>query len=159
MSSHIPLPPHTHCLPSHILLHQGGTFVIIHKPTCFCSVTQSCLTHLDPMDCSTPGFPVLHSWRLLKCHPTFLSSVVPFSSSLQSFSVSGSFLISWFFATDGQSIGASALASGLTGLISLQSKGLSRIFSNTTVQKHQFFSAQPSWWSKSHLQIGLLEKS
>ena len=90
------------------------------------------------------------------CHPTISSSVIPFSSCLQSFPASGSFPVSQFFASGGQSIIASASASvlpvniqdwfplGLTGLISLQSRGLSRFFSNTTVQKHQFFSAQPS---------------
>ena len=86
------------------------------------------------------------------CHPTILSSVVPFSSGLQSFLASGSFTISPFFLSSGQSSGVSASASvlprniqgqfplGLTGLISLKSKGLSRVFSNTTVQNHQFFS-------------------
>ena len=90
------------------------------------------------------------------CHSTISSSVVPFSSCLQSFPASGSFPVSQFFTSGGQSIGVSALASvlpmniqdwfpwGLTGLISLQSKGLSRIFSNSTVQKHQFFCAQLS---------------
>ena len=90
------------------------------------------------------------------CHPTISSSVIPFSSYLQSFPASGSFPMSQFFALGGQSIGASASASVLpmniqdwfplrwTGWISLQSKGLSRVFSNTTVQKHQFFSAQLS---------------
>ena len=90
------------------------------------------------------------------CHPTISSSVVPFSSYLQSFPASGSSPMSQFFALGDQSIGVSASASvlsrniqdwsplGWTGLISLQSKGLSRVFSNTTVQKHQFFSAQPS---------------
>ena len=94
-----------------------------------------------------------------RCHPTILSSVVPFSSCLQSFPASGSFPMSQFFTSGGQSIGVSASASvlpmniqdwsplGWTGLISLQSKGLSRVFSNTTVQKHQFFSAQLSLWS------------
>ena len=87
-------------------------------------------------------------------HPTISSTVVPFSSCLQSFPASGSFPMSQFFASGGQSTGISASASvfpmniqdwfplGLTGWISLQSKGLSRVFSNTTVQKHQFFSAQ-----------------
>ena len=87
-------------------------------------------------------------------HPTISSSVVPFSSCLQSFPASGSFQMSHFFPSGGQSIGVSASASvlpmniqdwfplGLTGWISLQSKGLSRVFSNTTVQKHQFFCAQ-----------------
>ena len=91
------------------------------------------------------------------CHPTISSSFVPFSFCLQSFPASGSFPVSWLFTSGGQSIGASALASvlpmniqdwfplGWTGLISFQSKGLSRVF-NTTVQKHQFFSAQTSLW-------------
>ena len=102
-------------------------------------------------------------WNLLKsrsinqwCHPTILSSVIPFSSFPQSFPASGSFQMSQFFKSGGQSIGASASASvlsmniqdwfplGLTGLI-LQSKVLSRVFFNTTVQKHQFFGAQPSY--------------
>ena len=90
------------------------------------------------------------------CHPTISSSVVPFSSCLQSFPASGSFQMSQFFASGGQSIGVSASASvlpmyiqdwfplGWTGWISLQSKGLSRVFSNATVQKHQFFGTQLS---------------
>ena len=90
------------------------------------------------------------------CHPAISSSVIPFSSWLQSFSASGSFQMSQFFASGGQGIGVSASTSvfpmniqdwfplGWTGWISLQSKGLSRIFSNTTVQKHQFFGAQLS---------------
>ena len=104
------------------------------------------------------------------CHPAILSSVVPFSSRLQSFPASGSFQMSQFFASGGQSIGAPASASvlpmniqgwfplGLTGLLFLQSKGLSRVFSNTTVQKHQFFGAQSSLWSNSHIHTWLLEK-
>ena len=90
------------------------------------------------------------------CHPTISSSVVPFSSCLQSFPASGSFQVSQFFTSGGQSIGVSASASvppmntqdwsplGWTGWISLQSKGLWRVFTNTTVQKHQFFSTQLS---------------
>ena len=104
------------------------------------------------------------------CHPTISSSVACFSSCLQSFPASGSFPMSQLFTSGGQSIGVSASASvlpmniqgwfpiELTGLISLQSKGLSRVFSNTTVQKHQFFSAQPSLWSNSHICTWLLEK-
>ena len=107
--------------------------------------------------------PITNSQSLLKlsplswwCHPIISSSVVPFSSCLQSFPASGSFPMNQFFISGGQSIETSASASvppiniqdwfplGLTGLISLQSKGLSRVFSNTTVQKHQFFSTQPS---------------
>ena len=104
------------------------------------------------------------------CHPIITSSVVPFSSCLQSFPASGSFLMSQFFASSGQSIGVSASASvltmniqdwfllGLTGLISLQSKGLWRVFSNTTVQRQQFFGAQLSLWPNSHFRTWLLEK-
>ena len=104
------------------------------------------------------------------CHPTILSSVVPFSSHLQSLPTSRSFQMSQFFASGGQSIGVSASASvipmniqdwfplGWTGWISLQSKGLSRVFSNTTVQKHQFFGAQLSLKSSSHIHTWLLEK-
>ena len=97
------------------------------------------------------------------CHPTISSSVIPFSSCLQSFSASGSFPMSQFFASDDWSIGVSALVSFLpkntqdwsplewTGWISLQSKGLSRVFSNTTVQKHQVFGTQLSSQSNSHI--------
>ena len=109
-----------------------------------------------PCPSPTPGvysnsYP-LSQW----CHPAISSSVIPFSSCLQSFPASGSFPVSQFFASGGQSIGVSASTSvlpkitqdwspsGWTGWISLQSKGLSRVFSNTTVQKHQFFAAQLS---------------
>ena len=104
------------------------------------------------------------------CHPTISSSVIPFSSCPQSFPASGSFPVSQFFLSGGQSTGVSALASvlpvniqgwfplGWTGLISLLSKGLSRVFSSTIVQKHQFFGAQLSLWSHSHIHTWLLEK-
>ena len=104
------------------------------------------------------------------CHPTISSSVVSFSSCLQSCPASGSFLKSQLFASGSQSIGASASASvlpmdiqdrfplGLIGLISLQSKELSRVFSNTTVQKHQYFGTQLSLWSNSHIHTWLLGK-
>ena len=116
-----------------------------------------CITNsqslLKPMSIESMG-----GW----CHPTISSSVDPFSSCLQSFPASGSFPVSQFFASGGQSIGVSASASvlpmniqdwfplGLTGWISLQSKGLSRVFSNITVQKHRFFGAQLSLWSNCH---------
>ena len=142
------------------------------------SVAQSWPTLFDSMDCSTPGFPVHH--QLLEaysnscplsqwCHPTISSSVIPFSC-LQSFPASGSFPMSQFFESNCQSGGALASASvlpmniqdwftsGLTGFISLQSKGLSGVFSNTTVQKHQFFSAQPSLWSNFYFHTLLWEK-
>ena len=104
------------------------------------------------------------------CHPTISSSVVPFSSCPQSFPASGSFPMSQLFISGGQSIVVSASTSvlqmntqdwsplGWTGWISLQSKGLWRVFSNTTVQKHQFFSAQLSLWSNSYIHTWLLEK-
>ena len=104
------------------------------------------------------------------CYLTILSTATTFSSCPQSFPASGSFPMSQLFALGGQRIGASATASvlpmniqdwfllGLTGLISLLSKGLSRVFSSTIVQKHQFFSVQPSWWSSEHIHIWLLEK-
>ena len=97
------------------------------------------------------------------CHPTTSSSVIPFSSCPQSFPASESFPMSQLFASGGQSFGVSASTSvlpmntqdwfplGWTGWISLQSKGLSRVFSNTTVQKHQFFSSQLSSQSNSHI--------
>ena len=103
--------------------------------------------------CPTPGVHTNPCPSSRWCHPTISSSVIPFSSHLQSFSASGSFPTTQFFASDGQSIGVSALASFLlkntqdwsplrwTGWISLQSKRLSRVFSNTTVQKHPFFGA------------------
>ena len=119
---------------------------------------------LSPRACSN-SCP-LSGWY----HPTISSSVIPFSSYLQSFPTSGSFPMSFLFASGGQGIGVSALASvlpvniqgwfplGLTGLISLLFKGLSRVLSNTTVWNHQFFSTQPSLWSNSHICIWLLEK-
>ena len=104
------------------------------------------------------------------CHPAISSSVGPFSSCPQSLPASESFPMSQLFAWDGQTTGASALASFLpkksqgwspsewTGWISLQSKGLSRVFSNTTVQTHQFFRTQPSSQSNSHIHTWPQEK-
>ena len=122
--------------------------------------------------CSSPS-PRVHSDSCLSspwCHPAISSWVVPFSSCPQSLPASESFPISQLFAGGGQSTGASALASFLpkksqgwspsewTDWISLQSKGLSRVFSNTTVQKHQFFSSQPSSQSNSHIHTWPQEK-
>ena len=104
------------------------------------------------------------------CHPTISSSVIPISSCLQSFPASESFPVSQLFTSGGQSIGAPASTSvlpknnqdwfplGLTDLNFLQCKGLSRVFSNTTVQKHQFFGTQLSSQSNSHIHTWLLEK-
>ena len=125
---------------------------------CYYSITQSCLTLCDPMDCSTPGLPALqpspgahsNSCSLSRwCFPTISSSIVPFSSRLQSFSASESFPMSQLCASGGQSTGASASASvlpksiqdwfplGWTGLISSLSTLLSRVFSSTIVWKHR----------------------
>ena len=104
------------------------------------------------------------------CRPTISSSVVHSSACLQSFPASGAFQVSQFFASGGQIIGASAstwvfpmniqnwFPLGWTGWISLQFKGLSKVFSNTIVQKHQFFDTQLSLWSNSHIHTWLLEK-
>ena len=128
------------------------------------SVALSCLTLCSPMDCSTTGFPVHHQLLdFTQTHVHWVSDaiqpshpLIPFSSCLQSFPASGSFQMSLFFTSGGQSIGVSASASvlpvniqdwfplGWTGWISLQSKGPSRVFSNTTVQKQQFFGTQLS---------------
>ena len=145
---------------------------------CCCSVAKSCLILCDPKNCSTPGFPVLHHlpefaqthvhWVSDAIQPSHLLSPL-FPSCLQSFPASGSFPMSQLFSSGGQSIGASASASvlllniqdwfplGLTGLI-LLSKGLSRVFSSTTVWKYQFFSAQPFLWSNDYIHTWLLKK-
>ena len=153
-----------------------------------CLVAQLCLTLCDPMNGSMPGFPVLHYLpEFVQTHVHWVSaailclilcpsssnassSVTPFSSCLQSFPASGSFQMSQLSAWGGQSIGVSASTSvlpmntqdwfplGWTGWISLQSKGLSRVSSNTTIQKHQFFGTQPSSQSNSHIHTWPLEK-
>ena len=146
----------------------------------FSSVAQSCPTLCNPMNCSTPGLPVHHQlpeftqtdsrpWSQW-CHPAISSSVVPFSSCPQSLPASESFPMSQLFAWGGQRTGVSALASFLPkntqdwsplewmGWISLQSKGLSRLFSNTTVQKHQFFGTQLSSQSNSNIHTWPQEK-
>ena len=145
---------------------------------CCCSVTQSCLTlwphglQHNRLLCPSPSPRLcsnscpLSQW----CHPTISSSVTPFSSFPHSYPDSGSFQMSQLFVSGGQNLGGSATQSvlpmiirswfhsGLNSLISLQSKGLSRVFSNTTVQKHQFFGPQPSLWYNSHIHTWLLEK-
>ena len=117
---------------------------------------------LSPGVCSH-SYPLRQWWYL-----TISSSAAPFSFCLQSFPPSDSFPVSLLFTSGGQSIGVSAsvlpmnilgwFPLGLIDLISLQSKGLSRVFSTTTVRKHQFFGAQPSLWSNCHVHIWLLEK-
>ena len=113
-----------------------------------------------PCPSPTPGVHSNSCPSSRRCHPTISPSVVPFSSHLQSFPASGAFPMSQFIASHGQSFGASASVLpmntqdwsplGWTGWTSLQSKGLSRVFSDTTVQKHQFLGTQPCLWSNSH---------
>ena len=145
---------------------------------CCCSVAKSCPTCLWPhglqharLPCPSlsPGVcsnSCPFSWW---CHPTISSFAASFSSYPQSFPALGSFPMSQLFTLGGQSVGASASAAvlpmnvqgwfplGVTGLISLLSKGLSRVFFIITVQRHQFFGAEPSLWSISHIHSWLLE--
>ena len=128
--------------------------------------TAACQAFLSPTPGACSNSSPMGPW----CHPTISSSVIPFSSCLQSFPASGSFPMSQLFASGGQATGASASASvlpvniqgwfpfRLTGLISWQSERLSRAFSHITVQKHQFFGTQPSLWSNSCIHLWLLEK-
>ena len=149
----------------------------IHIMCCCCSISQLCPTLCNPTDYSMPGFPVLQyllefaqtrmsielmipSKRLILCHPLLLL--------LSIFSSIWCLFQSRLFTSGSQSVGASAsvlpvnilgwFPLGLTGLIFLMSKGLSRVFSNTTVQKHQLFGAQLSLRSSSHIHTRLLEK-
>ena len=144
-----------------------------------CSVAKSCLTRGDPIDCSTPGFPVLHylpelaqthvrwvsvmlSNHLILSHPLLLlPSVFP---SIRVFSNESALCIRWpkywsFSFSKVPSNEYSGLSSfRIDWLTSLLSKGLSRVFSNTTIQNHQLFGPQPSLWSNSHICTWLLEK-
>ena len=136
-----------------------------HSILQFSSVGQSCPTLCDPMHCHMPVFLSITNPEACSnscpssrwCHQNISAYAIPFFSCLQSFPTSGSFPMNQFFASGGQSIGVSASVSvlpiniqdlfplGWTGWISLQSKGLTRVFSNTTVQKHQFLGAQLSY--------------
>ena len=159
----------------HMRSKQHAKQSISHSVQFSCSVVSNSLWPHElqhakpPCPSPTPGVHPnpcpLSCW----CHPTISSSVIPFSC-LQSFPASGSFQMSQVLASGGQSIGVSASTSvlpmntqdwsplGWTGWISLQSKGLSRVFSNTTVQKHQFFCAQLALYTNSHIHTWLLEK-
>jgi len=160
-------------LTCHFLSFFFGNFVftVKHGGYFCCSLQPLGLQHSRlPCPSPSPGAcsnSCLSSWW---CHPTISSSVVPFSSCLQSFATSGSFPMSQLFTSGSRSIGASASASvlpvniqdwlplGLTALISLLPKGFSRVISSITIRKHQFFSARPSLWSSSHIHTSLLEK-
>ena len=140
-----------HCCSSSVVSNSLQLYELKH--------TKLPCPSLSPRVCSN-SCP-LSQW----CHPTVSSSVAPCSSCLQSFPASEIFPMSWLFTSGGQNIGASASAAVLlmnnqswfplllTGLISLLSKGFSRVFSNTTVQKHQVFSAQPSLYPTLHIHL------
>ena len=152
---------------SHFPTHNSFLWTL----SCCCSVLQWCLTLCDPMDCRMPGFPVLH--YLLHFAPTHVHWVsdaiqpshplLPLSPPALNISQHQSFPMSWLFTSGGQSTGTSASASvlpiniqgwfplGLTGLISFLFKGLSRVFSNTAILRHQFLGTLPSLWSNSHI--------
>ena len=167
----------------HMYVHKSICECFIHKYKkwmlyCAVLITLLCLTLCNSMDYSTPGFPVLH--YLLEFAQTYVhwvsDAIQPShllwsaSSPALNLSQPQSLFLCWLFASGGQSIGASASSSvlpmniqdwfplGLTGWISLKSKGLSRAFFNTTAWKHQFFSAQSSLWSNSHIYTWLLGK-
>ena len=170
-SSLSPLFPKRHFINISSGVVERGFLWVSRHLNCSSCVVHVWLQHtrlpspsLSPRICSHSS--PLSQW----CYLTIWSSVTLFSC-LQSFPASWSFLVSWLFASGGQSIGASVSASvlpmnmqgwfplGLTGLISLQSKGLSRVFSNTTVQRHQFFSALSSLWFSSHIHTWLVDKN
>ena len=176
----------TYCLCFLLKVYGFRSYVQIFNPfwvtfcawckICCCSVVSNSLWSHElqhaTVSCPSLSPGVCSDSRPLSqwCYPTISSSAAFFSFCPQSFPASGSFPMSWLFASGGQKIGASASASvlpmniegwfplGLTGLISFQSKGLSRVFSSSTVGKHQFFGAQPFLWSNSHICTWLLEK-
>ena len=159
-----------HCVIAKDWNHLNIQQLLFIHSVMFDSLQPHALQHTR-LPCPSPPPGVWSNSCLLspRYFPTISSFVIPFSSCLQSFPASGSFPISHLFASDGQKIEALVLVSilpmiiqgqfplGLTGLISLLSKGLSRVFSDTTIKKHQFFGAQPSLWSNSHIHTWLLE--
>ena len=159
---------HTNCL---LLFHFFGMSPFSHSVMSY-SLRPHGLQHAR-LPCPSPTSRAYSNSCTSRwwCHSIISSIVVPFSSRLQSFPTLGSFQMSQLFTSGGQSIGISASTSvlpmniqdwfplGWTDWISLQSKGLSRVFSNTTVQKHQFFGAQLSLYFNSHIHIWLLEKT
>ena len=171
--------PHRVCRSHDILSLPSTKYSPLESFSSFSSIAQSYLTlwphesqHArPPCPSPTPGASSNSCPSSRWCHPAISFSVIPFSSCPQSLPASESFPMSQLFAWGGQSIGVSALASFLpkksqswspsewTGWISLQSKGLSRVFSKTTVQKHQFFSTQLSSQSNSHIHTWPLEKN
>jgi len=163
---------HTHDQNTHEKL-----FIITNCGYYCCLITQSCLTLWDPMDCKTPGFPVLHYLpEFPQTHVHWVSDAIqpahplscPSPPAVNHSTASRTSPLSQLFTSSGQNIGASSsripmnsqcwFPLGLSGLISLLAKGVSNVFSSVTVWNHQFFSAQPSLWSNSHIHTWLLEK-
>ena len=150
-------------LDKSLLMHQAKSW----KITCCYSVAQSCPTLWKPMDCSTPGLPVLHCLpEFAQTHVHWVGAAIqpshPLSSLCPAFNLSQhQGPMSWW-ALASASVPPMNIQGwfplGLTALISLQSKGLSTVFPNTTVWKYQLFSIQLSLWSNSHIHIWLLEK-
>ena len=167
-----------HCVHSPSIFFLHNHLLVLVASVQLSSGSQSCPTLCDPMNRSTPGLPVHHQLpEFIQTRVHRISDAIQSShprsspySCHQSLPASESFPMSQLFAWGGQSTGVSALISFLpkksqgwspsewTGWISLQSKGLSRVFSNTTVQKHQYFSAQPASQSNSHIHTWPLEK-
>ena len=161
------------CVPEHhVLKVHPHCLLLFSCSVMFDSLQPHGLQHAR-LPCPSPSpRACLNSCPLSRwCHPTISSSIVPFSSCPQSFPSSGSFLMNRLFASGGPKYWSFSSASvlpvniqswfplRLANLVPLQSEGLSRVFSNTTAQKHQFFGAQPSLWSNSHHHTWLLEKT
>ena len=153
-----------------LALHETENLLCFVEHCCFCSVAKLCPIIATPWTATPSPRGSTNSCSLSRwCYLTISSSVIPFSPCPQSLPASGSFPMCGLFASGGQSTGVSASVSilsvniqdwfplGLTGWISLWYKGLSRVFSSTTVRKHQFFGVQPSLWSSSHILTWPLE--
>ena len=158
---------------NHYRVHKSSNLTSVHLlGPLQLFVTPWTATHQDSLSIiiQTPGLYSNSCPSFLWCHPTISSSITCFFSCPQSLPASGSFPMSQFFASGSQSIGASASVTvfpmniqdwfplGLTGWISLQTRGFSKVFSSTRVWKHQFFGAQSSLWSSFHIYTWLLEK-
>ena len=158
-------------ISSHHVVHDNPQFSSIQSLSCvWLFVTPRTAARQASLSITNSWSPPNPCPSSQWCHPTISSSVIPFSSCLLSFPASGSFQMSQFFASGSQSIGVSGSTSvlpmntqdwsplGWTGWISMKFKGPSRVFSNTTVQKHQFFGTQLSSQSNSHIHTWPLEK-
>ena len=142
-------------------------YLVMSSCHCCCSVTKLCLTLCDLMECSTPGFLVLHYLlEFAETHVHWVDDTIQLSHPLSSPSLALNLsqhqgLSQWVSASASSALPMNIqgwFPLGLTGLISLQSQGFSRVFSRTTIWKHQFFISQPSSWSKFHIRTWLMEK-